>query len=218
VVERRAEQPVLPLWVFASGTLRVTSALAMLVGALLLGLSSYVPTLGQEVVGASAVASGLALAALTLGWPVAAALSGRLYLSIGFRSTGLLGVSLAVVGALVLVVMDPAGSLWHVAGGCLLIGFGMGWVASPGMVVAQTSVGWGERGVATATNMFARAIGSAVGVAVFGAMVNAVVGERPTAALVAVGVHRVFVGLLVLTLVMGVLELFMPKRVVPHPS
>jgi EmrB/QacA subfamily drug resistance transporter len=218
VVERRAEQPVLPLWVFASGTLRVTSALAMLVGALLLGLSSYVPTLGQEVVGASAVVSGLALAALTLGWPVAAALSGRLYLSIGFRSTGLLGVSLAVVGALVLVVMDPAGSLWHVAGGCLLIGFGMGWVASPGMVVAQTSVGWGERGVATATNMFARAIGSAVGVAVFGAMVNAVVGERPTAALVAVGVHRVFVGLLVLTLVMGVLELFMPKRVVPHPS
>jgi EmrB/QacA subfamily drug resistance transporter len=215
VVERRAEQPVLPLWVFASGTLRVTSALAMLVGALLLGLSSYVPTLGQEVVGASAVVSGLALAALTLGWPVAAALSGRLYLSIGFRSTGLLGVSLAVVGALVLVVMDPAGSLWHVAGGCLLIGFGMGWVASPGMVVAQTSVGWGERGVATATNMFARAIGSAIGVAVFGAMVNAVVGEHPTPALVAVGVHRVFVGLLVLTLVMGVLELFMPKRVVP---
>jgi hypothetical protein len=69
--------------------------------------------------------------------------------------------------------------------------------------------------VATATNMFARAIGSAVGVAVFGAMVNAVVGEHPTPALVAVGVHRVFVGLLVLTLVMGVLELFMPKRVVP---
>jgi MFS family permease len=215
LVERRAEQPILPLWVFASGTLRVTSALALLVGALLLGLSSYVPTLGQEVVGASAVVSGLALAALTLGWPVAAALSGRLYLSIGFRRTGLLGVAFAVAGALVLVVLDPAGSLWHVAAGCLLVGFGMGWVASPSMVVAQSSVGWADRGVVTATNMFARAVGSAIGVAIFGAMVNAVVGEHPTAPLVAVGVRRVFIGVLVLAVAMGVLELFMPKRVVP---
>ena len=65
---------------------------SLLVGGLILGLSSYVPTLGQDVIGASAIVSGFALAALTLGWPVAAALSGRLYLSIGFRATGLLGV------------------------------------------------------------------------------------------------------------------------------
>ena len=78
--------------------------------------------------------------------------------------------------------MDPAGSLWHVALGCLLIGFGMGWVAAPALVVAQSSVAWGERGVATATNMFSRSVGSAIGVAVFGAMVNAVVGDHPTAA------------------------------------
>jgi len=218
LVERRAEQPILPLWVLSHGTLRVTSTIAMLVGALLLGLSSYVPTLGQEVVGASAVVSGLALAALTLGWPVAASLSGRLYLSVGFRATGLLGVAFAVTGALVLVVLDPAGSLWQVAAGCLLVGFGMGWVASPGMVVAQASVGWADRGVVTATNMFARALGSAIGVAVFGAMVNAVVGEHPTAPLVAVGVHRVFVGVLVLAIAMGVLELFMPRRVAPHEA
>ncbi len=213
LVERVVAQPVLPLWVFASGTLRVTSALSLLVGGLLLGLSSYVPTLGQEVIGASAIVSGFALAALTLGWPVAASLSGRLYLSIGFRATGLLGVGLAVAGALVLALMDPAGSLWHVAAGCVLIGFGMGWIAAPALVVAQSSVAWGQRGVATATNMFARSVGSAIGVAVFGAMVNAVAGDHPTASSLSTGVHRVFVGILVLALAMGVLELFMPKRV-----
>jgi hypothetical protein len=63
--------------------------------------------------------------------------------------------------------------------------------------------------------MFARSVGSAIGVAVFGAMVNAVVGDHPTAATLAIGVHRVFVGILVLALLMGVLELFMPKRVTP---
>jgi EmrB/QacA subfamily drug resistance transporter len=213
LVERVVAEPVLPLWIFRSRTLVVTSALSFLVGGLILGLSSYVPTLGQEVLGASAIVSGLALAALTLGWPVSAALSGRLYLSIGFRATGLLGVSMAVAGAAVLALLDPAGSLWHVALGCLLIGFGMGWVAAPALVVAQSSVAWGERGVATATNMFSRSVGSAVGVAVFGAVVNPVVGDHPTAALLSTGVHRVFVGILVLALTMGVLEAFMPKRV-----
>jgi multidrug resistance protein len=216
LVERAVAEPVMPLWVFGSRVLAVTSALSFLVGGLLLGLSSYVPTLGQEVLGASAIVSGFALAALTLGWPVAAAVSGRLYLTVGFRATGLLGVSLAVVGAAVLAVMDPAGSLWHVAAGCVLIGFGMGWIAAPALVVAQSSVAWGQRGVATATNMFSRSVGSAVGVAVFGAMVNAVVGSHPTAPLLATGVHRVFVGILVLALTMGVLELFMPVRVPPR--
>jgi len=218
LVERAVEQPILPLWVFASRTLRVTSAISMLVGGLILGLSSYVPTLGQDVIGASAIVSGFALAALTLGWPVSASLAGRLYLTIGFRATGLLGVALALVGSSVLVLLDPTASLWPVAAGCLLIGFGMGWVAAPALVVAQSSVAWGERGVATATNMFSRSVGSAVGVAVFGAMVNAVAGDRPTPAALATGVHRVFVGILVLTLAMGALELLMPERVSPPPG
>jgi EmrB/QacA subfamily drug resistance transporter len=212
-VERRVEQPVLPLWVFAHPTLRVTSALSLLIGALILGLSSYVPTLGQEVVGASAIVSGFALAALTFGWPIAAATSGRLYLSVGFRVTGLVGTGLAVVGAAVLALMDPAGSLWHVAAACVLIGFGMGWVASPSLVVAQSSVAWNQRGVATATNMFARSVGSAVGVAVFGALVNGVAGDHPSAALLADGIQRVFVAILVLTLAMGVLAVWLPARV-----
>ncbi len=212
LVERVVAEPILPLWVFTSAPLMVTSAISLMVGGLILGLSSYVPTLGQDVLGASAIVSGFALAALTLGWPVAAAVSGRLYLSVGFRATGLLGAALAVVGCLVLVLPDPAGSLWHVAAGCLLIGFGMGWVAAPALVVAQSSVAWGERGVATATTMFARSVGSAIGVAVFGAMVNAVAGDRPTPALLATGVHRVFLGILVLALVIAVLELFMPRH------
>ncbi|NUR08426.1 MAG: MFS transporter [Nocardioidaceae bacterium] len=215
LVERRAAQPVLPLWVFGNRTVRVTSAISLLVGALIVGLSSYVPTLGQEVLGATAIVSGFALAAMTLGWPISAAVSGRLYLTVGFRATGLLGVSLALVGSLVLVLVDITGSLWHVALGCFLIGFGMGWVAAPSLVVAQSSVAWGERGVVTATNMFARSVGSAVGVAVFGAMVNAVVGDHPTRLALATGVHRVFAGVLAAVLVMALLELFMPDRVEP---
>jgi MFS family permease len=144
---------------------------------------------------------------------VAASLSGRLYLTVGFRVTGLLGAAAALAGSVVLVLVGVSGPLWYVALGCVLIGFGMGWIAAPALVVAQSSVAWTERGVATATNMFARSMGSAVGVAIFGAMVNAVTGNHPTAATLATGVHRVFVGILLLVLALAALETLMPTRV-----
>ena len=51
------------------------------------------------------------------------------------------------------------------------------WPPAPTLIAAQSSVDWAERGVVTGTNMFARSMGSAVGVAVFGAIVNASLGD-----------------------------------------
>lgn len=48
-------------------------------------------------------------------------------------------------------------------------------VLTPGKYIRQpVGVPWNERGVVTSTNMFARSIGSALGVAVFGAIANSV--------------------------------------------
>jgi MFS family permease len=61
-----------------------------------------------------------------------------------------------------------------IATGCFVVGLGLGLVATPTLIAAQSSVEWNERGVVTSTNMFARSIGSALGVAVFGAIANSV--------------------------------------------
>jgi hypothetical protein len=55
-----------------------------------------------------------------------------------------------------------------------VVGLGLGLVATPSLIAAQTSVEWNERGVVTGTNLFARSIGSSIGVAVFGAVANAI--------------------------------------------
>jgi CrcB protein len=47
------------------------------VGAVLLGLSSYVPTYVQDVLGTGPLVAGFALATLTMGWPISASQSGR---------------------------------------------------------------------------------------------------------------------------------------------
>ncbi len=185
-VERVAVEPVLPLWVFGRRVLVGGNLVSLAVGALVIGLTSYVPTYAQGVLGASAVAAGFALAALTVGWPLAAAFAGRLYLRLGFRSTSFIGVVAAIAGTLLSLLLGVHTALWQVAVVCFVIGVGMGLVASPTLVAVQSVVGWDRRGVVTGANMFCRSIGSAVGAAVFGAIANASLAHRlahPPAAL-----------------------------------
>ena len=173
----RAE-PVLPLWVFRHRVVGAAMATSLVVGVLLLGLTSYVPLFAQGVLGTGAIVAGFALAAMTIGWPIAAATSGRLYLRFGFRATMLLGSVIALAGAALLLTVDSSSSVLHLAAPNFVMGLGFGYVASPSIVAAQSSVGWDRRGVATGATLFARSVGSAVGVAAFGAIANAVVRDR----------------------------------------
>jgi EmrB/QacA subfamily drug resistance transporter len=180
LVELRAEEPVLPLRLFSRRLLVTTTLISLGVGAILIGLTSYVPTYLEGTIGVVPIVSGLAVAALTLGWPIAASLSGRFYLRIGFRNTALLGASIAIAGAASLAATSVAPSVLFVAVSCFVVGLGMGLIATPTLIAAQSSVPWNERGVVTGSNMFARSIGSAVGVAVFGAIANAIIGATAT--------------------------------------
>ena len=177
-VEARAEEPVLPLWVFRRRILTGGNLVALVVGALLMGLSSYIPTYVQGVLGTGALVAGLALAALTVGWPLAATFSGRLYMRIGFRDTALIGAGVILIGAVMLAGLTAGSSVWAVAGTCFVLGVGLGLSSSPTLVAVQSVVGWERRGVVTATNMFSRSMGSAVGVAVLGAVANATLADR----------------------------------------
>ncbi|TJZ96815.1 MFS transporter [Actinacidiphila oryziradicis] len=173
LIERRAAEPVLPPWVFRHRILAGGNLSALVIGALMIGLSSYLPTYAEGVLGKSAVVAGFALAALTVGWPLAASLSGRIYLRIGFRDTALIGSVFVVAGAVLVTLLGEHTSIWFAALAAFVLGVGLGLSASPTVVAAQSVVTWERRGVVTATNMFSRSLGSAVGAAVFGAIANA---------------------------------------------
>ena len=105
LVERRAAEPVLPLWVLSRRTLAAGNLTAVTVGAMTIGLSSYVPTYVQGVLGTGALVAGFTLAALTVGWPLAATFSGRLYTRIGFRDTALIGAAFVLLGAVLCTLL-----------------------------------------------------------------------------------------------------------------
>ena len=120
------------------GRKRATAILA--VGVLLLGLTSYVPLFSQGVLGTGAIVAGFALAAMTIGWPIAATTSGRLYLRFGFRTTMLIGSVIAVAGAALLLTVDASSSVLHLAAPNFVMGLGFGYVASPAIIAASADL------------------------------------------------------------------------------
>ena len=212
--ERRAAEPILPLWVFSRWLLCATTIVAFGVGAILMGLTSYVPTYLEGSLRVRPVVAGLALAALTIGWPATAAVAGKFYLRWGFKRTAMLGVALVTVGSAVLAAMAHRPNVAIVAAVCLVIGGGMGLLAVPTLIAAQSSVDWNERGVVTGNNMFARSLGSAVGVAVFGAIANSIIGpgdiQSVGPAAIRAGAAAVFVGVLIVAAVTAAAVVAMP--------
>ncbi|WP_435771455.1 MFS transporter [Nocardioides sp. SYSU DS0651] len=226
-VERRMPDPVLPLWVFRDRVLVSSTVGAFVVGVVMMGVTSYVPVYAQRVLGEGAVVAGLAVAALAIGWPIAASTAGRFYLRFSYRPCLLAGSVLGLAGTVMVAAVGPDSSVWLLAAGCLVLGLGLGYVASPGIIAAQAAVTWRDRGVATGTNMFSRSVGSAVGVAVFGAVANGVVAarlgggqeagavdlERLPADVLHPALHAVFVAVAVASLALVVAGLVMPSRV-----
>jgi EmrB/QacA subfamily drug resistance transporter len=214
LVERRAAEPIIDLRLISSRLILTTTLASFAVGALLTGVTSFAPAYLEGSIGVLPLLSGLAVAAMTLGWPLSAANAGRLYLRFGFRVTALVGAAIATLGALGLALIGPYPNALSLAGIAFVIGFGLGWTASPTLIVAQASVGWGERGAVTGMNTFARSAGAAVGVAVYGAISNAVLaaggGEHDPATVVHASTW-VFVAAAVTAALMLLAILAMPK-------
>lgn len=221
-IESRAPEPILPMWVYTRRVLITTSGVSFLVGAVVLGLTSYVPAFVQGALGTTAVVAGFTLATMTIGWPIAASQSGRFYMRLGFRTTGLIGAVPLLTGAALLTQVGVASTVWYVATCCMLVGFGMGLIASPSLIAAQSSVDRSERGVVTGANAFARAIGSAVGVAMFGALANAVLGssatEVPDPQVLADSVTPVFTAVLACAAALALCVCLIPNRPVHGSS
>lgn len=171
--QRRAAEPIMPGWLWRRPSLAGANISMIGMGFMVMGPVAYLPTFAQSVYGVNAITAGLVLAAMSLSWPTASALSGRLYLRIGFRNTALIGSSLACTAALLFLLLPYQAPLWRVAAIQVLIGAGFGLMSTSTLVGAQSSVDWGRRGVVTGANMFARFLGQSLGVAVFGAIFNA---------------------------------------------
>ncbi len=170
--EKRAPVPMMPFRLWKYRTITVANLTSLSTGMILIGVSSYLPAFVQGVMGQTATIAGFTLTTMSIGWPIASMLAGRLLLVIGYRNTAFIGGLSLVIGGLIFFSLTPEkGPVW--AGtGSFFIGVGMGFTHTPFIVAIQSSVGWKMRGIATAANMFMRSLGSALGAALLGGLLN----------------------------------------------
>ncbi|HWC68588.1 MAG TPA: MDR family MFS transporter [Acidimicrobiales bacterium] len=184
--EGRAREPILPLRLFGDDTFRVTMPMMLCLGAVMFGSAAFLPLFLQGVTGVSPTASGLLMVPLMGGVTVAAIGAGKITTRTGrYRLWPILGSALGAVGVLGLCFLDDSGTGLAVAlVSMILVGAGFGLIMPTSALAVQNTVAWEDLGIATSMVTFFRSLGGVVGLAAFGAVLNAQIGDRIDPALV----------------------------------
>jgi EmrB/QacA subfamily drug resistance transporter len=185
--EVTAAEPLIDLGLLRRPIVAAGLAIGTLAGVIMFGVTAYLPPVVQGVHGGSPLEAGVAVAAMSISWPVASIIAGRLMLSLGSRPVVLAGTTFLVVGGALLTLVTGIASLWFASLGAAVVGFGMGLITTPVLVSIQTVVAWQQRGQATGLVQFSRTIGGAIGTGLMGAILASAVGPAASAILDPVG-------------------------------
>jgi EmrB/QacA subfamily drug resistance transporter len=173
-VEQRAPEPILPLSLFRSRVFVVSSALGFMVGVAMFGAIVFLPLFLQVVVGVSATNSGLLMLPLIGGLLTTSVLSGRLITRWGrYKPFPIAGTAVLVLGFSLLASMSPGIGRARVSLYMVVVGLGIGMVMQVLVLAVQNAVPPRHLGTATSAAQFFRSIGGTIGVASFGAVLNA---------------------------------------------
>lgn len=128
----------------------------------------------QAVLGWSGLLSTLALMPMAVMMMTASGLAPALAARIGSRATMAVGIALAGIGlALMALFVSAAGGYPTVLPGMLAMGIGMGLSMTPSTEAITGSLPREKQGVASALNDVTREFGTALGVALLGALLSA---------------------------------------------
>ncbi|UGT44870.1 MFS transporter [Nocardia yamanashiensis] len=171
VVESRAEEPMLPLWLFRNRTFVLTSAIGLVVGLVMFAALAFIPTYLQMATGASASVSGLLLIPMVVGMMATLITSMTAITKTGrYRIYPPLGALVMGAGMLWLTQLSAATSMFVVSAMLFVMGAGLGLIMQIIVLVVQNSVTPDQIGTATSANNYFREMGGAIGVAVFGSI------------------------------------------------
>jgi EmrB/QacA subfamily drug resistance transporter len=192
VVESRIANPMFDLGLFRLPTFAGGSVAAFGLSASIFAMLLYLVLYLQDILGYSALGTGVRLMVISGGILVTATVAGRLTSFVPIRL--LVGPGLILVGVSLLLMrgLDAASSWTHLIPGMIVAGIGVGLTNPP---LASTAVGVvppQRSGMASGINSTFRQVGIATGIALLGALFSNTVGNevRAKAAAVPAVSHR----------------------------
>lgn len=190
-VELRAEEPVLPIRLFASPVFTVCCILSFIVGFAMLGALTFLPTFMQFVDGVSATESGLRTLPMVGGLLLTSMGSGVLVSRTGrYKIFPVAGTAVMVVGFVLLSQMDATTPMLQQSAYLFILGTGIGMCMQVLILIVQSTATFSDLGVATSGVTFFRTIGSSFGAAIFGSLFANFLDARIVTALAGGGAPR----------------------------
>jgi len=165
-IEARSPAPLLPLRIFRARTLSAANATSAMVGAAAFGQFFLLALYLQQVLGYSAVKTGVAFIAITVTIILLSNLAQSLTTRLGARPVLSAGLLLTAAGGALYARMPAGGHyFWDVFPGLLVSGVGLAFTFVPVMIAGLTGVQPADAGVASGLLNTSRQIGGAIGLA-----------------------------------------------------
>jgi EmrB/QacA subfamily drug resistance transporter len=179
LVERSAEEPILPLRLFRSRVVWVTSAIGLIVGFALIGSVTYLPLFLQVVKGLSPTDSGLQIIPLMGGTLTASIVAGQIVSRTGrYKFFPIIGTAMVSLGLFLISRMRPDTSTFMDSVFMLVLGVGLGFVMQMLIIAVQNAVEYQDLGVATSSAILFRFIGGSLGASVLGGIFALLLNAR----------------------------------------
>jgi len=179
LVERRAQEPLLPLHLFKNPTFRIATVVGVVIGAGMFAALSFLPTFLQMATETSITASGLLMLPMMAGVMLTSIGSGLLIARTGrYKVYPVVGMAVVTLGLVALTRLT--GDIPMLVFGVMIfvLGAGLGLVMQTVVLAVQNAVDPHEIGTATSANNFFREIGAAVGIALFSTIFTTRLSDR----------------------------------------
>jgi EmrB/QacA subfamily drug resistance transporter len=170
IAEIKAEEPILPLWLFKRRLFATSQLLSFLYGGTFIILTVFIPIFVQAVYGGSAKNAGLILTPMMLGSVAGSSVGGIFLTKTTYRNLMVISIISYVAGMFFLGNMTPDTARYLVTIYMILVGFGVGFSFSLLPTASMHNLEPQYRGTANSTNSFLRSFGMTLGVTIFGSI------------------------------------------------
>jgi EmrB/QacA subfamily drug resistance transporter len=172
-IELRSAAPLVPFRIFRLRTLTGANVVGLLVGASLFSMFFFISLYMQQVLGYSAIKSGLSYLPLALTIIFSAGLASQLVTRVGFKPVLMTGLAFIAAGLIWFGQVSVGGSyLSDILGPSLLAAVGLGFAFVPVTIAAVAGVPERDAGLASGLINTSQQIGGALGLAVLATIAN----------------------------------------------
>ncbi|TQM15758.1 MDR family MFS transporter [Pseudonocardia kunmingensis] len=173
LVERRAVEPVVPLWLFRERTVVLSVAASLVVGMVMFGGSVFLGQYFQIARSYDATTAGLLTLPLIGGLLVASTGSGQLISRFGrWKPYLLAGAAMITAGLALMSTVDHTTPVPLVGAFLVVLGLGLGMTMQNLVLAVQNTVDVGDVGAASSLVAFLRSLGGTVGVTVLSVVLS----------------------------------------------